>query len=272
MKRQISIQSFFGSSSKRPKSVETQPQELKTLQMPNQPQKAVEQSESDTRSQCLTPNDVTSWFGRTLNNDEKYTIYTKGVTIPDTFKFPSTKIADKNRCFRKEWISKYPGLVYSIEEDGAYCLHCVLFEKEPEKRGKLVNAPFKNWKKALEVFDEHFWGKSTKSLKRGGRAVDVVSALESVSLVKEALQDVRDNIGEFHAKWYSQILKMADDLDVTPSKPRTCGRQTTRSNVPCESTEDYYKKTIAIPLLDHMLTEMNSGLVTCKSRHPWDFR
>ncbi|CAG2227075.1 Cilia- and flagella-associated protein 206 [Mytilus edulis] len=91
-----------------------------------------------------------------------------------------------------------------------------------------------------------------------GRAVDVVSALESVSLVKEALQDVRDNIGEFHAKWYSEILKMADDLDVTPSKPRTCGRQTTRSNVPCESTEDYYKKTIAIPLLDHMLTEMNS--------------
>ncbi|XP_071168482.1 52 kDa repressor of the inhibitor of the protein kinase-like [Mytilus edulis] len=91
-----------------------------------------------------------------------------------------------------------------------------------------------------------------------GRAVVVVSALESVSLVKEALQDVRDNIGEFHAKWYSEILKMADDLDVTQSKPRICGRQTTRSNVPCESTEDYYKKTIAIPLLDHMLTEMNS--------------
>lgn len=91
-----------------------------------------------------------------------------------------------------------------------------------------------------------------------GRAFDVVSALESVNLVKEALQDVRDNMDEFHAKWYSEILKLADELDVTPSKPRTCGRQTKRSNVPCESTEDYYKKTIAIPLLDHMLSEMNS--------------
>ncbi|CAC5361926.1 unnamed protein product [Mytilus coruscus] len=154
---------FGGNSSKRQKSDETGTTRNEGFtnaeSAVNDSQKAVGQSESHNRSQGQTPNDVTSCFGRTLNDDEKYT---KGVSIPDTFKFPSTKIADKNRCFRREWISKYPGLVYSIEEDGAYCLHCVLFEKEPEKRGKLVNAPFKNWKRALEVFDEHFWGKSTK--------------------------------------------------------------------------------------------------------------
>ena len=50
---------------------------------------------------------------------------------------------------------------------------------------------------------------------------------------------------------------MAEKLDISPAKPRTCGQQTQRGNVPSESVEDYFKKTIAIPLLDHILTEMN---------------
>lgn len=78
-----------------------------------------------------------------------------------------------------------------------------------------------------------------------------------MTLVKDALQDVRDNVTDFHGKWFKETTDLAEELDVSPAKPRTCGRQTQRSNAPSESVEDYFKKTITIPLLDHILTEMN---------------
>ena len=32
-----------------------------------------------------------------------------------------------HRSFTYSWIGKYPGLTYSISQDGAYCLFCLLF-------------------------------------------------------------------------------------------------------------------------------------------------
>jgi hypothetical protein len=58
---------------------------------------------------------------------------------------------------------KYPGLFYSVSCDGAFCLHCVLVCKEPSKHGQLGSEPFRNWKKATEKFDEHFWKKRHNS-------------------------------------------------------------------------------------------------------------
>lgn len=101
-----------------------------------------------------------------------YETFQKGSNIPPDFKFPLSVNGNKNRSFQRSWLERYPGLVYDVEEDGVYCIDCVLFEPEPEKRGKLVNAPFKNWKKALEIFDEHFFGKSSTNKKRGGSGYD----------------------------------------------------------------------------------------------------
>ena len=37
--------------------------------------------------------------------------------------------------------------------------------------------------------------------------------------------------------------------------PRTCGRQTTRSNVEASTPEEYWRRTIFIPFLDHLIQE-----------------
>ena len=45
-----------------------------------------------------------------------------------------------------------------------------------------------------------------------------------------------------------------EDKEVTPNEliPRTCGRQTQRSNIEADSPEVYYRRTLTIPLLDHL--------------------
>ena len=41
-------------------------------------------------------------------------------------------------------------------------------------------------------------------------------------------------------------------------KPRTVGRQKQRDNAPAETTEMHYKRNLIIPVLDHLLVEMES--------------
>ncbi|XP_052282497.1 52 kDa repressor of the inhibitor of the protein kinase-like [Dreissena polymorpha] len=81
--------------------------------------------------------------------------------------YKKTQFGKTSRTFQSSWLQKYPGLVYSVEEDGAYCVHCVTFPGN-KKRGKLVSEPFQNWKKAIEVFDGHFFPDAKKHSKDGG--------------------------------------------------------------------------------------------------------
>ena len=42
----------------------------------------------------------------------------------------------------------------------------------------------------------------------------------------------------------------------TPSIPRRCGRQTQRSNVQAETPEEYYRRSLTIPFIDHMISHI----------------
>ena len=42
------------------------------------------------------------------------------------------------------------------------------------------------------------------------------------------------------------------------SVPRTCQRQTQRSNVIAETPKDYWRRSVFLPFLDHLLTELSS--------------
>ena len=80
-------------------------------------------------------------------------------TVPteDKYDYPQTRSGRKKRKFRPEWALKYDGLAYSKTEDAAFCKYCVFFSASV-KRGALVDTGFRNWKKATEVFDAHFYG------------------------------------------------------------------------------------------------------------------
>ena len=72
------------------------------------------------------------------------------------------------------------------------------------------------------------------------------------------LQDVRDHVHTHHSKWFLSIEQMCSEVGTVPCIPRRCGRQTQRSNVPADSPSEYILRTITIPLLDHLLSEMKS--------------
>jgi len=96
------------------------------------------------------------------------------------------------------------------------------------------------------------------STKLQGRTLDIVAAYKSVSIVKEVLNDIRANIDERFSEWFMEAEELAKTVDVTPSIPRRCGRQTQRENCPAETPEIYYRRVIAIPYVDDLLSGMEA--------------
>ena len=87
---------------------------------------------------------------------------------------------------------------------------------------------------------------------------DIVAAVGEIKTVTLTLQDVRDNIDNYHSRWFSVVEKMCGDVGTEPSVPRRCSRQTHRSNVPASTPSEYYCRSLSIPLVDHLVSEMQS--------------
>ena len=89
-------------------------------------------------------------------------------------------------------------------------------------------------------------------------AKDIVAAVREIDTVTSTVQDVCDNIDTHHSTWFLTISEMLSQVGVEPSVPRRCGRQIHRSNLPADTPIEYYKRTISIPVVDHLLSELRS--------------
>ncbi len=73
---------------------------------------------------------------------------------------------------------------------------------------------------------------------------------------------IRKNINiEFH-KVYLQAERMDESVNVDPSKPRSCARQCNRPNATAENIEDWHRINVALPFIDHIITELNSHFIS----------
>ena len=79
-----------------------------------------------------------------------------------------------------------------------------------------------------------------------------------VSEERAVYQNMRGNSAETFKGFYKQACDMASRVGVEPSGPRIAARQRQRSNIPAESPEEYYHRNLAIPLLDHVLSQLDS--------------
>ena len=82
-------------------------------------------------------------------DNQRFALLTTVWPVPATF--PATKFGSKNRSFVQNWLTLYPGLVYSAKTDGAFCRYCVAFSDG--NRGALTNSPFRDWKDAKSKFN-----------------------------------------------------------------------------------------------------------------------
>lgn len=72
---------------------------------------------------------------------------------------------------------------------------------------------------------------------------------EEVKSVKFKIASFRHEVESYHNIWYKSVVKLADELNVTPSTPRTTAKQVHRSNTPASDDSEYYRRVITIPLL-----------------------
>lgn len=105
--------------------------------------------------------DISNIIGKVLSDEEKYKHLTMSYEPPRNYEYPEHKEGEQKRKFRSDWLKEYSWLVYSQQQNGAYCLPCILFSgpdsggKHSVALGSLVARPLCKYKKALEIFRNH---------------------------------------------------------------------------------------------------------------------
>ena len=93
------------------------------------------------------------------------------------------------------------------------------------------------------------------TVKLQGKSVELIEAYHSVELVIESIKKIRLKVEEYNKSWFRGIQKIADKLAIEIKKPRSCCRQMNRSNVSADSPEEYFRRSLTIPFLDHVVQE-----------------
>lgn len=94
------------------------------------------------------------------------------------------------------------------------------------------------------------------SIKLQKRSNDVIKAYGMVDEVLKELKDVRNSDATF-SEWYAECEKLGTDVGTQPAVPRTVARQRHRCNVQYSTPEEYYRRSVFLPLADHITTEMS---------------
>ena len=98
----------------------------------------------------------------------------------------------------------------------------------------------------------------TESLTRSLQAIasDLLQAVKHVSVLKQVITDARADVDRQYHSLFLNASKCAEQYDVSVNPPRRCQRQTARENHPADTTEEYYRRSLAIPFLDHLKEEI----------------
>ena len=89
-----------------------------------------------------------------------------------------------------------------------------------------------------------------------GSSIDVVKAYNHVQSSIDDMKLLIENMDDEFKIIYQQSERMAKKLSVEPAIPRTVARQMHCNNVPAENPEEYYRRVIAVPLIDRFISEM----------------
>ena len=95
----------------------------------------------------------------------------------------------------------------------------------------------------------------TKLLK--SKTNDVLDGIHLIESLKTLASTMRQNIDHFHSTWYAEAITLSMKVNVDETKPRTCNRQSNRPNQPAENTSDYFKRSVTIPFIDHLINQLD---------------
>ena len=85
------------------------------------------------------------------------------------------------------------------------------------------------------------------------RALDIVETHEMISEISKVYQDERKKVDSSFAPIYTQSVRMAEKVGTVPEMPHITSRQQHRCNAEASSPREYFKRNVAIPVLDHII-------------------
>ena len=89
-----------------------------------------------------------------------------------------------------------------------------------------------------------------------GPRTDIADATHLIESLKSLTCCEHNTVDTFHKKCYSDILELVCKVVIEKCKPGTSKLQRNHNNASSESTSDYFKKLVAIPLLNHLIAEI----------------
>ena len=87
---------------------------------------------------------------------------------------------------------------------------------------------------------------------------DLPKVTSDIKLLKKTLKDRRENIDLHHEIWHQESLTLSKEVDVKESIKRKRRPQRYRDNYDEGIEEEYYKKSLSIPFLDQLITELDT--------------
>ncbi len=100
-----------------------------------------------------------------------------------------------------------------------------------------------------------------------GRSNDICSAMAELDHVVSAIQDCRTNIDSLGTECHDQACSIGRSVDAPqPSMPRIGRRQKHRANTSASTPKEYYHRTVTVPFIDHLLSELSNRFDQSKDK------
>ena len=93
--------------------------------------------------------------------------------------------------------------------------------------------------------------------------LDLVEACKEAKVIVDILSAERNDEMVWQAL-FENAVELAMSFEIEPSMPRRVGRQQHRDNVEADNPSEYWKRSMYLPLLDHLCAEMEEKLVLKK--------
>lgn len=98
-----------------------------------------------------------------------------------------------------------------------------------------------------------------------GATQDIISAYQKVNIAIQELELIRRDSGHSFNEVWDEAVIIAKKISTTLAVPRMCNRQTTRKNVTADSPKQYFCRSVFIPHLGHLLSELKSRFSTANA-------
>ena len=87
--------------------------------------------------------------------------------------------------------------------------------------------------------------------------MEIAEGYKGVQLLKRSLSYVRENLEVYQEKWFEVAAELGSKIGTVPTSPRICSQQTLRENPPAKTSEEYYRRALTAPFLNHMITQID---------------